>query len=334
MGAFRTEAQRMHENTRQLYRLMKWDHISVPSRALCGWNAILMSGVMLLPYLRRHCTNSVLSKSHWSYFGLALCSFCLSTTKVAKGTARDLATAAPTKAAGNQLNKTRDMCAAMAPVLAYWDIKGLGERSRLLLKYVGVEYDDKQYTFGPAPTLDRNAWLSEKFSLGLDFPNLPYYIDGDFKLTQSGAILEYIADRHGMSELFLIVKSDVQYCICFNARFFDLQMSFGDVCYSADWEKLKPGFMETLAQKLTNFEAFLDEKVWLTGEKISYPDFSLCEVLIELKKFEPTCLQKYPKLQAYLTRFENLPQLKDYIASKEFAARACTGADAHWRGDS
>ncbi|CDS38083.1 glutathione S transferase [Echinococcus multilocularis] len=130
---------------------------------------------------------------------------------------------------------------------------------------------------------------------------------------------------------FLIAKSDVQYRIGFNARFFDLQMSFGDVCYS---EKLKPGFMETLAQKLTNFEAFLGEKVWLTGEKINYLDFSLCEVLIELKKFEPTCLQKYPKLQPYLTRFKNLPQLKDHIALKEFAARACTGADAHWRGDS
>nr|CDS21012.1 glutathione S transferase Mu 1 [Echinococcus granulosus] len=219
----------------------------------------------------------------------------------------------------------------MAPVLAYWDIKGLGERSRLLLKYVGVEYDDKQYTFGPAPTLDRNAWLSEKFSLGLDFPNLPYYIDGDFKLTQSGAILEYIADRHGMIPNCKKRRAVLHMLQC---EVFDLQMSFGDVCYSADWEKLKPGFMETLAQKLTNFEAFLDEKVWLTGEKISYPDFSLCEVLIELKKFEPTCLQKYPKLQAYLTRFENLPQLKDYIASKEFAARACTGADAHWRGDS
>lgn len=34
-------------------------------------------------------------------------------------------------------------------------------------------------------------------------------------------------------------------------------------------EKLRPAFLETLAQKLPQFEAFLDEKQWLTGEKVS-----------------------------------------------------------------
>ena len=30
---------------------------------------------------------------------------------------------------------------------------------------------------GPAPTFDRSAWMDVKFTLGLDFPNLPYYIE-------------------------------------------------------------------------------------------------------------------------------------------------------------
>ena len=33
---------------------------------------------------------------------------------------------------------------------------------------------------------------------GLEFPNLPYYIDGDVKLTQSSAILRHIAREHGL----------------------------------------------------------------------------------------------------------------------------------------
>ena len=31
--------------------------------------------------------------------------------------------------------------------------------------------------------------------MGLDFPNLPYIIDGDFKLTESAAVTMYICDK-------------------------------------------------------------------------------------------------------------------------------------------
>ncbi|KER22284.1 hypothetical protein T265_14888, partial [Opisthorchis viverrini] len=82
---------------------------------------------------------------------------------------------------------------------------------RLLLEYNGVEFDDFKYVCGPAPDFCKKSWLDEKFNLGLDFPNvsfhfivtycsnqLPYYIDGDFSLTQSDTILRYIAESNGM----------------------------------------------------------------------------------------------------------------------------------------
>ncbi|KAL5105178.1 hypothetical protein TcWFU_004569 [Taenia crassiceps] len=75
-------------------------------------------------------------------------------------------------------------------------------------------------------------------------------------MTQSSAILGYIADRHGVGET--------------DAR------SPGNPC-----------------AKVTNFETFL-------VDNINYLDFSLREVLIELIKLEPTCLNNYPKFQAYL----------------------------------
>ncbi|XP_060057920.1 glutathione S-transferase Mu 5-like isoform X3 [Erinaceus europaeus] len=49
-----------------------------------------------------------------------------------------------------------------------------------------------------APDYDRSQWLNEKFKLGLDFPNLPYLIDGAHRLTQSNAILRYIARKHNL----------------------------------------------------------------------------------------------------------------------------------------
>ncbi|VDM31431.1 unnamed protein product [Hydatigera taeniaeformis] len=222
------------------------------------------------------------------------------------------------------------VCGVMAPTLGYWDIRGLAEQSRLLLKYLGVEYNDKRYKVGPAPTYDRSEWLSEKFSLGLDFPNLPYYIDGDFKLTQSGAILEYIADRHGMIPDCKKRRAVLHMIQC---EVMDLRIHFAHTCYSPDFAKLSPKFLETLSEKLPNFEKFLGDKEWLTGDKINYPDFNLCELLNQLTKFDSTCLKNFPKLRAYLTRFENLPALKDYMASKEFNTISCHGPSAHWRGD-
>ena len=84
------------------------------------------------------------------------------------------------------------------PVLGYWDIRGLAQPIKLLLAYTGTEYQDKRFPCGPGPEFDRSQWFDNKFSFGLDFPNLPYYIDGDVKLSQSNAILRYIARKHDM----------------------------------------------------------------------------------------------------------------------------------------
>ncbi|VDD84181.1 unnamed protein product [Mesocestoides corti] len=218
----------------------------------------------------------------------------------------------------------------MKPVLVYWDIRGICESSRLLLRYLGEDFEEKRYKWGPAPAFDPREWLSVKYSLGLDFPNLPYLIDGDFKLTQSSAILEYIADKHGMIPACPARRAALH---MLHNEVYDFLMDFGVVCYSPDFEKLKPGFLERASRKLDEFEKYLGENQWLTGDEINYPDFSLCEFLNQLIKFEPACLDNHPKLKAYLNRFESLPNIKDYMASSSFKSSGCNGATATWRGD-
>ena len=73
------------------------------------------------------------------------------------------------------------------PTLGYWDIRGLGQPIRYLLKYAGVQFNDKRYGFGAGTTMAEaesigKHWIPDKFNLGLDFPNLPFYIDGDVKV--------------------------------------------------------------------------------------------------------------------------------------------------------
>ncbi len=72
----------------------------------------------------------------------------------------------------------------MAPILGYWEVRGITANIKYMLKYLNVPYEEKLYKFGPKPDYSLEDWLKEKYSLGLAFPNLPYYIDGDVKMTQ------------------------------------------------------------------------------------------------------------------------------------------------------
>ena len=52
------------------------------------------------------------------------------------------------------------------------------------------------YKLGDGHEFDQSEWLKQKENLGLDFPNLPYFIDNDTKITESSAIMRYIARKH------------------------------------------------------------------------------------------------------------------------------------------
>lgn len=81
------------------------------------------------------------------------------------------------------------------PVLGYWNCRGLGAQIRYLLYFCQVDFEDKQYARGPAPDFDNSQWANDKFNLGMDFPNLPYLFDEDYKITESMAIMKYIAAK-------------------------------------------------------------------------------------------------------------------------------------------
>jgi glutathione S-transferase len=66
---------------------------------------------------------------------------------------------------------------------------------RLLLAYTGATWKDVQYT-------SPEQWFAgDKNNLKLDFPNLPYLIDGDLRITESEAISHYIINRSSKREL-------------------------------------------------------------------------------------------------------------------------------------
>lgn len=61
------------------------------------------------------------------------------------------------------------------PTLGYWKSRGAAAGMRYQLKYQGVDFDLKEYVQGGKETgFSRDDWMKVKFTLGFDFPNLPY----------------------------------------------------------------------------------------------------------------------------------------------------------------
>lgn len=189
----------------------------------------------------------------------------------------------------------------MAPVLGYWDIRGLAQPIRLLLAHMDVKVEDKRYSCGPPPDFDRSAWLKDKPNLGLEFPNLPYYLDGDVKITQSMAILRYLARKHGLEG-----KSDAEKLRVDMAeqQFADFRMNWVRLCYNPDFDKLKGDYLKGLPASLKAFSDFLGSHKYFAGENLTYVDFIAYEMLSQHLLFAPDCLKEHANLKAFVDRIE------------------------------
>ncbi|NP_001361607.1 glutathione S-transferase Mu 1 isoform 1 [Mus musculus] len=241
----------------------------------------------------------------------------------------------------------------MPMILGYWNVRGLTHPIRMLLEYTDSSYDEKRYTMGDAPDFDRSQWLNEKFKLGLDFPNLPYLIDGSHKITQSNAILRYLARKHhldGETEEERIradiVENQVMdtrmqlIMLCYNPDFVavplpnpllgSLSLKVVTASCSLPQEKQKPEFLKTIPEKMKLYSEFLGKRPWFAGDKVTYVDFLAYDILDQYRMFEPKCLDAFPNLRDFLARFEGLKKISAYMKSSRYIATPIFSKMAHW----
>ncbi|XP_050767253.1 glutathione S-transferase 2-like [Gymnogyps californianus] len=215
----------------------------------------------------------------------------------------------------------------MVVTLGYWDIRGLAHPIRLLLEYTETPYQERQYRPGPAPDFSPSDWTSEKEKLGLDFPNLPYLIDGPTKLTQSNAILRYIARKHNMGGE---TEEEMLRVDMLENQIMDFRMSFARLCYNPDFEKLKPAYLEQLPGKLRELSRFLGSRPWFAGEKLTFVDFVAYDVLDQHRMFVPECPELQGNLGRFLQRFEALEKISAYMQSGRFMKTPIFWRTAQW----
>ena len=217
------------------------------------------------------------------------------------------------------------------PILGYWDVRGLGEACRLMLEYCGVDYQDKRYTAGDAPDFDRSDWLNEKLTLDFEFPNLPYYIDSDVKLTENLAILKYIARRNS---LMPVSDADVTKCDVLEGVIIELRLLFGMMCYMPNFETNKANFFkQTLPVKMELLDKHLAKNKWLCGDQLTYIDFIFNETLSQIQVMEPTSTDQYKNVVKHHKNFFELDKIAAYRQSNRFKKVPVMAKWAQWHGE-
>lgn len=211
-------------------------------------------------------------------------------------------------------------------VLGYWGVQGLAQPVRYLLEYLEVPYEDKQYT-------DREAWGKDKESLGFDFPNVPYIIDGDYKLTESSALLAYVPVKAHRSDLLGGNEKDRIKHTQLLGVIGDIRKSLGETMWAPKDQfdtKKASAFKDTIIPKLKLLDKFLGSKDWLLGY-ISAADFVFAPVLEIISKMEPSALDDFKALKGLQERFFNLTAIKKYRESERFP-KLITSPMATWTG--
>jgi len=211
----------------------------------------------------------------------------------------------------------------------YWKLKGLGSPIRMILHYVGEDHEDKLYAFQPEKENPREQWLNEKFALGLDFPNLPYYIDGDLKITQSNAIIHYLGIKYKLNGKTPKEEATVA---MLQGEIYDLRMSMARTVYNPDYANLRPAFMETLKTKLKEWDAYLAGKKFVLGNEVTVADFNLCDFLDNLTVFEPGLVDSFGNLKNQKQSVEALPPIAKFLKSKAYLDWPINAPMASWGG--
>lgn len=200
--------------------------------------------------------------------------------------------------------------------LGYWNIRGLAGIVRSVLSYCEVPYKERIYSID-----NPDEWSKkDKQELGLLFPNLPYIIDGDTKLTESKALVEYAVIRAGRRDLLgetdkKYIEIQVAWGAIYNLRFHLMTICATKGDFEAEKEQtFANGMAKTFLPRLDNL---LIDKEWVC-ETISIADFELFETVELIHDIDSKKLEPFSNLSKFYDKFQQIPQIKAHRQSDTF----------------
>ena len=202
--------------------------------------------------------------------------------------------------------------------IGYWGIRGKAEPLRMLLAYLKTDYTEYNPQTFP-------EWFAEKkpkmVEQGLPFSNLPYVEDGEFLLTESGALPIYVAGKADRLDLFGTDFKDRARHEMLVGVAHDMIKETMDLITG----KTTPEDFITKGKiqiKLKDWNKFLGDNDFSQGKDVRFADLLFTYfvqvynwALARIKREKDSVLAKYPKLVALVGRVENLEGIKQYLTT-------------------
>ncbi|CAG0924753.1 unnamed protein product [Notodromas monacha] len=172
--------------------------------------------------------------------------------------------------------------------------------------------------------MKRRTWLQKRDAMGLDYPNLPYFIDGDKRITQSGAIMFYLARKHGLLGATLEEKTraTMAYFELCDFRFAFYFATYGlwyewvpESARLLGWTEVKKydWYSKHLPSFLRRSSDFLGDRNFMAGEEVTFVDFLAYELLDVIQYTDPACLANAtPNLWKYYHRMESMNAVQNH----------------------
>ena len=177
-----------------------------------------------------------------------------------------------------------------------------------MFHYLNVDFEDTLYECGDAPDFDKTCWTDVKETLGFEYPNLPYLKDGEVKLTETVAIMQYIA-RKWQPALLGSNAAEVGRINMLLDKVFNLKMKSTIACYTVgDAEAI----IEECRPLLAKIVECMGDSEWIAGPNLTWLDFYFAELIDLLNAISDGLFHaEFPTMQAYWDRFIALPNLAE-----------------------
>ena len=203
----------------------------------------------------------------------------------------------------------------------YWEVKGQGEISRLVIAYLGLDVKE----VNPK----REEWFGgQKTEIGGDFPNLPYLKDGDFVITESSAIPVYLALKANKPELLGTGAKEQAQVREIEGVISDInQAVYKTIFQKTDYKNsIVKAFEEggVLHTKIQYLSKFLGEKEFLLGH-ITLADFALTNSIRVSRALAASFdlespYDKHPNLKSTEKKITELAGVKELLEKRKSIA--------------
>ncbi|XP_071391059.1 glutathione S-transferase P-like [Centroberyx affinis] len=186
--------------------------------------------------------------------------------------------------------------------------KGRCGATRILLADQGQDWKEIVVNF--------EDWHKGDLKATCVFGQLPKFEDGDLILYQSNAILRHLGRNHGAygkdareAALIDMMNDGVE----------DLRLKYGKLIYQ-EYETGKDAYIKDLPNHLSKFEAVMakNKAGFLVGNKVSFADYSLFEVLLNHLVLSPSCLDAFPSLKGFVEKMSARPKMKAFLNSDAY----------------